>query len=68
MPNTSPIRSARISARLTQAQLAKRLRITKASVSDWERGRTFPNRERVPELIRALHPHLSLPQLFQQAA
>lgn len=39
-------------AGLTQRQVAERFRIDKASVSEWERGQSKPDRDRLPELDR----------------
>lgn len=37
------LRAARINAGLTQSEAAKKLDVSKDSISNWERGKTFPD-------------------------
>ncbi len=48
------LRMARISAGLTQAELAKRIGCARSTISDYERGKTLPDAERLAELASAL--------------
>ncbi|MEO1223348.1 MAG: S24 family peptidase [Pseudomonadota bacterium] len=48
------IRKARLAADLTQAGLAKTLEVTKSSVSQWEKGETYPRPEKFGRLITTL--------------
>jgi transcriptional regulator with XRE-family HTH domain len=55
-PIQSPIRTARVKKKLTQAALAERVGVTKASVSGWEIGTARPDIGRLAALSRALAP------------
>ena len=48
------IRDARKALKLTQAQLGKRMGLTKAAVSGWETGDSAPGRDHVIKLSRIL--------------
>ena len=48
------IRKLRKSAGLTQVQLAEKVGVTQATVSDWERGDYFPGAQKLPALADAL--------------
>lgn len=37
------LKAARINAGLTQAEAAQKLNVSKDSISNWERGKTFPD-------------------------
>lgn len=37
------LKAARINAGLTQSEAAKKLNVSKDSISNWERGKTFPD-------------------------
>lgn len=55
------IRQARLGAKLTQDQLAKRLGVTRPTVTQWERGTTTPHARKLEELAKALGlPRLEL--------
>lgn len=47
------LRGWREQAGLTQAELAKRLRVTQQTVSDWEAGEARPRMDRMTELAEA---------------
>lgn len=53
------IKSARIAAGLTQAQLAKRMRVEPITVSRWERGVFVPSPHALARLVRILGLDLS---------
>lgn len=57
---TSPIRSARHAAGLSQADLAGTLGVSKSAVSAWEAGREFPAATRLAAIDRALAPHFDV--------
>lgn len=66
MSNAHPIRKARIARRLSQAQLAAKVGVTKAAVSQWELGNKLPR----PELARrmlAVLPRLNLSAVYAAA-
>lgn len=46
--------SARAAAGMTQAQVAKALGVTKATVNDWEHGRFAPRGKRLPQIAKLL--------------
>ena len=46
------IKTLRISQGLTQTEFAKRLFVTPAAVSQWEKGKTFPDMERLMKIAR----------------
>ena len=48
------IREGRLRRGLTQAEVAQRLDVTSASVTQWERGRTTPRYDKLEELARVL--------------
>jgi len=48
------LREARMSARLSQADLANRLSVSQSAVAHWERDKNEPNLEQVLSLCRAL--------------
>jgi transcriptional regulator with XRE-family HTH domain len=58
---TSPIRTARTKAKLSQAQLGAALGVSKSAVSGWEAGRDVPHPSRLARLGRAL-PDLDMPR------
>lgn len=58
---TSPIRTARTKAKLSQSQLGAALGVTKSAVSGWEAGREIPHPSRLAALGRAL-PQLNMAQ------
>lgn len=37
------LKAARVNAGLTQAEAAEKMNVTKEIISNWERGRSFPN-------------------------
>lgn len=49
------LRLARTRLRLTQEAVGKPLGVTAQAVSQWERGETYPEIEKLPELSRVLH-------------
>ncbi|MGW5679622.1 helix-turn-helix transcriptional regulator [Streptomyces sp. NPDC003860] len=56
------VRTERAVARLTQADLADRVGVSRTAVASWERGATRPDGERIPAVARALDK--SLDELF----
>lgn len=48
------VRTERAIARLTQADLADRVGVSRTAVASWERGATRPDGERIPAVARAL--------------
>ena len=48
------IRKLRKSAGLTQAQLAEKVGVSQATVSEWERGDYLPGAQKLPALADAL--------------
>ena len=48
------IREVRIEAAISQTALAKRLGISSAAVSKWEKGKSYPSADRIPDLANAL--------------
>lgn len=48
------LREARVAARLSQEELATLCGVSKATVSDWERGRMNPRVEQLPTLRQTL--------------
>ncbi|MFI1890272.1 helix-turn-helix transcriptional regulator [Streptomyces jumonjinensis] len=48
------VRTERAVARLTQADLAERVGVTRTAVASWERGATRPDGERLPVIAEAL--------------
>lgn len=59
----SPIRAARKAKRLSQQEVADKVGVSKATVSDWERGRMFPRPDKAVALVRVL-PGLTLNKLY----
>lgn len=59
----NPIRTARKAKRLSQQEVADKVGVSKATVSDWERGRMFPRPDKAMALVRAL-PGLTLNKLY----
>lgn len=57
MPGTfgQRLRDARKAAGLTGPQLAKHMNVSAQTVSEWERGKYFPEAERLTALARFLH-------------
>ena len=53
-----PIKKARLLQGLSQAKLARRIRVTQPMISDFERGRLAPG----PELRRRLSEALGIPE------
>lgn len=43
------LKAARVNANLTQRETAKKMNIDRATLINWENGKTFPN---APQLIR----------------
>ena len=37
------LKAARVNANLTQAEAAKRIGVTRDTLSNWEKGKSFPN-------------------------
>jgi DNA-binding XRE family transcriptional regulator len=64
-PNS--IRAARLRRKMTQAELARLLGVTKGAVCQWEQGRTLPQPRLAIELMHAL-PGLSLAQIYRRAS
>jgi transcriptional regulator with XRE-family HTH domain len=54
------IYSARKRARLTQAELARRLSVPQSQVSRWERGTVTPSFERLQAVVRACGLELTM--------
>jgi DNA-binding transcriptional regulator YiaG len=50
------ITAARRAAKLSKAQLARRLGVRARVVADWERGDLWPSPLRMERLARVLHP------------
>ena len=53
------IRQARLGAKLTQDQLAKRMGVSRPTITQWETGATTPHAKKLEELAK----HLGLPRL-----
>lgn len=66
MSTAHPIRKARIARRLSQAQLAAKLGVTKAAVSQWELGNKLPRPEFARRLALVL-PRLNLSAVYAAA-
>lgn len=49
------LKTARHTAQLTQTELAKKMGLTQARISDYERGKTTPTPETLLKLSEALH-------------
>ena len=56
------IREGRKRRGLTQAEVAARLEVTSAAVTQWERGMTTPRYEKLEQLARVLH--MTVPELL----
>jgi SOS-response transcriptional repressor LexA len=54
------IREARQRRRMSQTELGKLVGVTRASVNDWEKGRTAPSRKHAPVVAKVLNIPLSL--------
>jgi transcriptional regulator with XRE-family HTH domain len=54
------LHEARLRARLTQAELGKRVRRSQSQIARWERGEVKPSLETLRELIRACGLELTL--------
>lgn len=54
MDLAASIRSHRVSRRMRQLDLARRIKVTLGSVSRWERGECLPNLEQFRQLCLAL--------------
>ena len=61
-PTGETIRALREKKRLTQKQLAEKLRVTDKAVSKWEMNRGLPDVTILPELAQALS--VSVPELL----
>lgn len=48
------IKTRRLELGLDQLDLAQKLGIRQSSICDWEKGKTRPRRQRLPELAKAL--------------
>ena len=59
------IRQWRIERGMTQEELAKRLDVTKACVSQWEVGWTRPNLDRAYRLIKMSRGRLTLESIMR---
>lgn len=46
------LRAARINANLSQSEAAKKLNVSKDTVSNWESGKTSPNMEKLEVISR----------------
>ncbi len=44
------LRAARVNSGLTQEQVAKSLGISRETIGNWEKGKTFPNAAQIREL------------------
>ena len=53
-PLSESIRAARIAAEMTQLELAERVRVTRVTVSNWERGKHAPAAGQLQDLAAAL--------------
>lgn len=56
------IRALRTRANLTQRELAELLAVDQSAISQWETGRTLPDREKLPKLAQVLG--VSIQELF----
>jgi transcriptional regulator with XRE-family HTH domain len=63
---SNPIRSARTRRRLTQAQLAEQVGVTKGAISQWEQGATRPMPDTALKLLEIL-PGLRLEHIYRAA-
>ena len=48
------LRKLRLQAGLTQVQLAKKMKVTQASVTAWDTGKSFPTGDKLPKLAKIL--------------
>ena len=64
---TSPIVAARQRRKLSQAELARRIGVSRASVCGWEKGRATPDPKHAVKLVELL-PGLKLDHLYRGAA
>jgi transcriptional regulator with XRE-family HTH domain len=48
------LKELRIKAKLTQAELARKLNVTQSAVSAWEKGDKFPRKDRLRALCKLL--------------
>ncbi len=60
MQTGEQIRRLRKKQHLTQKSLADKLFVTPQSVSQWERGATVPDADRLPEIADALHTSVNV--------
>lgn len=44
------LKAARVNQNLTQEEAAKRLGVQKETVSNWERGKSFPSTKLIPKI------------------
>lgn len=42
------LEAARVNRKLTQAEAAKRIGVTKKTLGSWEKGKTFPKIDKIP--------------------
>lgn len=64
----NPIRTARLARRLTQADLGKRLGVTKATVCGYEADRYFPSPLKILRITQALRGGVTVEQLVRHYA
>jgi transcriptional regulator with XRE-family HTH domain len=53
-------RAARLAAKLTQKQVAKRIRVGKSTVSAWEKGVQFPRRKALRRFARLTNTEITV--------
>lgn len=51
------LKSARVNAKLTQADVAKALNVAISTVRNWETGKTFPNQPTIEKLCELYNVH-----------
>lgn len=59
------LREKRLSANLTQEQLAKRLGVQRTTVTMWETGETMPRTDKLPEIAKILNCNIG--DLFEKS-
>lgn len=52
---TNGLRPKRLSAGLSQKQLAEIMQVTQAAIANWETGAAYPRASQLPALAAALH-------------
>lgn len=50
MAITLTLKAARVNKGYTQAEAAKLLKVSKATIGNWERGKSFPNMKDIKEI------------------